>query len=204
MIGLFGGTFDPVHKGHLQLAEQAISRLKLDEVQFLPCANPVHRHAPIADANQRLQMLELAIADHARLRINTLEIDRGGASYMVDTLAQMTSRQGDSIVCLLIGVDAFNGIKSWRSPESILDLAHLIVCRRPQASIDRAIFSHHHVDDVSQLEGNKSGCIYELDIDENPCSSTEVRRLLAIAGSAETCLTKPVIDYIKQNHLYGN
>jgi len=204
MIGLFGGTFDPVHKGHLQLAEQAISRLKLDEVQFLPCANPVHRDAPIADAKQRLRMLKLAIADHTRMRVNTLEIDRGGASYMVETLAQMASQQGDSIICLLIGVDAFNGIKNWRSPETVLDLVHLIVCRRPQTSIDRTIFCHHHVDDVSQLEGNKSGCIYELDINENPCSSTEVRRLLGTTESVETCLTKPVIDYIKQNHLYGN
>lgn len=203
MIGIFGGTFDPIHKGHIQLAEQAIARLGLDEVQFMPCANPVHRQQPQVENIHRLKMIELALAGHPGFSLNSLEVDRGGPSYMVDSLEQITSQQ-EAVLCLLMGVDSFNQFPGWKSPKEILKLAHLIVCARPGQTLDRRIYPEHQVASGNELEKQASGLILALDIDECSCSSTEVRELLAQGRSAENCLAAPVIDYIKQYHLYEN
>ncbi len=188
-IGLFGGTFDPVHNGHIQLARQAVSHFLLDEVQFLPCANPVHRQQPVANSEHRLHMLRVALEHDPKLTINTLEIDRGGPSYMVDTLRQVFARNKSIGIYLLIGVDAFNALKSWKSVDEILQQVHLVVCRRPGVKIDNSIFP-----------GRYTG----FDIDENPCASSTIRRQLKMGQSVESCLAAPVMNYIKQNHLYEN
>jgi nicotinate-nucleotide adenylyltransferase len=202
MIGIFGGTFDPPHLGHIRLAEQAIELLALDEVQFLPCANPVHRSQPMVIASDRLQMLELAVANRSGLSINTLELDRGGPSYMVDSLRQIRDQYEDASLCLLLGADAFNAIQSWKSPDEILKLANLVVCRRPGLSLDKSVFVDHQIDSALDLRSKVSGCILALDIEENPCSSTEVREWLTGQGSVENCLPQSIIDYINQHHLY--
>ncbi|MDH5352918.1 MAG: nicotinate-nucleotide adenylyltransferase [Gammaproteobacteria bacterium] len=201
MIGIFGGTFDPIHKGHILLAEQALAKLKLDEVQLMPCANPVHRQQPRVEAIHRLKMLEIALAGYPALRINSIEIDRGGPSYMVDSLAQI-ARQQKAVLCLLVGVDAFNQFPGWKSPGEILDLAHLIVCGRPGQALDQRIYPEHRAGSVKELEKRTSGLILSLDIDECSCSSTEVRQLLAEGHPADKCLLPEVMDYIKQHHLY--
>ncbi len=204
MIGLLGGTFDPVHKGHLHLAEQVISHLPLDEVQFLPCANPVHRQAPRVESNHRVMMLQSALEDYPDFVVNTLEIDRGGPSYMVDTLNEVVKQGEQRAICLLIGVDAFNTLMNWKSPQEIMAIAHLVVCHRPGCLLDKRIFTNFQVDSADELTQQKAGYIYPLDIEENSCSSSEVRRLLAENQPVENCLTRPVIDYIKQNNLYGS
>lgn len=202
MIGIFGGTFDPPHHGHIRLAEQALERLSLDEVQFLPCANPVHRSQPMASASDRLQMLELAIAGRSEFRINTIELDRGGPSYMVDSLRQIRADSENASLCLMLGVDAFNAIQSWKSPNEILKLANLVVCRRPGIELDKSIYSAHHSSSPAVLQSSSGGYILPLDIEENPCSSTQVRALLVKREDIANCLTSTVIDYIYQHHLY--
>lgn len=202
MIGIFGGTFDPPHRGHIRLAEQALERLSLDEVQFLPCANPVHRSQPMASASDRLQMLELAIGSRSEFRVNTIELDRGGPSYMVDSLWQIRADNQHASLCLMLGVDAFNAIQSWKSPDEILKLANLVVCRRPGIDLDESIYSAHHFSSQAVLQSDQSGCILPLNIEENPCSSTQVRALLAKSEFAGNCLASTVIDYIYQHHLY--
>ena len=202
MIGIFGGSFDPVHVGHLRLAQQVQDRLGLDQIQFMPCANPVHRGQPLTEANDRLAMLELVVSDQPNWQINTVELDRGGPSYTVDSLRLIHARQSPDSLCLLLGVDAFNAIESWKSPEQILKLAHLVVCRRPGSELDRKIFIEHQINDPDLLQSAVSGFILPLDIDENACSSTEVRRLLASAESVAGCLPSAVADYINQHKLY--
>ena len=202
MVGIFGGTFDPPHHGHIRLAEQALERLSLDEVQFLPCANPVHRSQPMANASDRLQMLELAIASRPGFRINTIELDRGGSSYMVDSLRQIRADNKHASLCLMLGIDAFNAIQTWKSPNEILKLANLVVCRRPGIDLDESIYSTHHISLPTVLQSDQSGCVLSLDIEENPCSSTQVRALLAKREFAGNCLASTVIDYIYQHHLY--
>ncbi len=108
---------------------------------------------------------------------------------MIDTLYQMLAQDKQMIIYLLIGVDAFNAIESWKSVDEILQLVRLVVCRRPGTRLDRSIFPHQYT---------------ELDIAENPCASSEIRRQLEADQPVESCLTAPVIDYIKHNHLYEN
>lgn len=202
ITGIFGGTFDPPHRGHIRLAEQALEHLSLNAVQFLPCANPVHRSQPMASAQHRLQMLELAIAGHSGFQVNTLELDRGGPSYMVDTLRQIRATNEHVSLCLMLGVDAFNNFPNWKSPDEILMLANLVVCRRPGIDLDERIYSAHHFSSPAVLQSNQSGCILPLDIEENPCSSTRIRALLAQRESVENCLAPTITDYIYQHHLY--
>lgn len=203
MIGIFGGTFDPVHQGHLQLARQAQEQLSLDSIQFMPCASPVHRQRPAAKAGHRLAMLQRVIADYPGWRINSTELDRGGPSYMADSLRQIHSQQLDNKLCLLLGADAFNTIQSWRSPAEILRLTHLVVCRRPGTELDRNIYRRYWIDDPGLLQAATGGCILSLDIAENPCSSTEIRHLLGNGESVADYLAPAVIDYINQYQLYG-
>jgi len=202
MIGIFGGTFDPPHHGHIRLAEQALEYLSLDEIQFLPCANPVHRSQPMASAGDRLQMLELAIDSRSGFQVNTIELDRGGPSYMVDSLRQIRAGNKHASLCLMLGVDAFNAIQSWKSPDEILKLANLVVCRRPGIDLDESIYSARHFTSPTVLQRDQIGCILPLEIEENPCSSTQVRALLAKNEFAGNCLAPTVIDYIYQHHLY--
>ena len=202
LIGIFGGTFDPPHHGHIRLAEQALERLSLDEVQFLPCANPVHRTQPMASASDRLQMLELAIGNLPGLTINNIELDRGGPSYMIESLRQIRADNKNSTLCLMLGVDAFNTFPNWKSPDEILKLANLVVCRRPGIALDDSIYSAHHFSSLTVLQSDQCGCILPLDIEENPCSSTLVRAWLAKNEFAGNCLAPTVIDYIYKHHLY--
>ena len=115
MIGILGGTFDPVHEGHFHIATQVLFRLDLEQVQFMPCALPVHRDEPHASATDRCAMIELMIADQAAFALNTLELDRSGPSYMIDSLREIR-RQSDASLVLVLGADAFNDFASWKLP----------------------------------------------------------------------------------------
>jgi len=201
-VGIFGGTFDPVHNGHLRLAEQVQGRLALNLIQFMPCANPVHRGPPVIAARHRLGMLQRALSDQPHWQINSVELDRAGPSYTVDSLHLIHSQHPQSSLCLLLGADAFNTFQSWQSAEVILKLAHLVVCRRPGSVFDYNIYREHQIDDPDLLLSAASGYILALDIDENPCSSTEVRRLLSGGESVEDCVPSTVFDYINQHQLY--
>jgi nicotinate-nucleotide adenylyltransferase len=202
MIGIFGGTFNPVHNGHIQLAKQALESLALDEVHFLPCANPVHRGAPQVSSSDRLNMIKLAIAGDDRLVANTLELDRGGASFMVDTLRQVREKSPNDSIGLLLGVDAFNNILSWKQPASILELVHLIVCRRPNIELNADIFSNHWTQSVGSLTQEKFGHVLPLAIKQSSCSSTEIREQLSVSKPVISCLPNAVFEYIVNNHLY--
>jgi nicotinate-nucleotide adenylyltransferase len=201
MIGILGGTFDPVHNGHLHIATQAVSRLGLSQVQFMPCALPVHRDQPHATAQQRCAMIELVLAEYPELVLNTLEIDRDGPSYMVDSLRQIRSA-GDTAPVLLLGSDAFNGFASWKQPERILELAHLVVCMRPGVEVDAALFPGHRVDSPQQLSTQQPGSILLLEVDAIECSSSAVRAALTDGEIPRQWLHPAVVDYIQNHHLY--
>ena len=202
MIGIFGGTFNPVHNGHLQLAKQALERLALDQVHFLPCANPVHRGAPQVSNQDRLNMIRLSIANEGQFSVNTLELDRGGPSFMIDTLREVREQYPHESISLMIGADAFNGLLSWRQPTKILNLAHLIVCQRPQVRLNKDIFNERWVQSAEDLQREKFGHVLPLAIKQSSCSSTEIREQLSVSKSVISCLPKSVLEYIVNNHLY--
>ena len=130
-IGIFGGTFDPIHFGHLRPAFELSQALKLAEVRFLPAGNPPHRQATLASAEVRLAMVKAAVAGEKRFVVDDREVRRVGASYSVDTLTELRAEFPDRSLCLMLGMDAFLGLPNWHRWRDILDLAHVVVWRRP-------------------------------------------------------------------------
>ena len=131
MIGIFGGTFDPIHYGHLRSALEVKEIFGLTEVRLIPSAQPPHREQPAATALMRLQMLELAVKNQPGLIIDTRELNRSGVSYMVDTLKSLRKEFKDEPLLLFIGSDAFNNLKTWYQWQHLFDFAHIVVMTRP-------------------------------------------------------------------------
>lgn len=131
MIGVLGGTFDPIHYGHLRTALEVMQGIGLDQVRFIPLHHAVHREQPRATGDLRLRMLQAAIAMQPGFIADARELQRRGDSFMVDTLASLRAEYRDRPICLLLGGDAFNYFLSWRHPTNILQLAHLVVMQRP-------------------------------------------------------------------------
>ena len=201
MIGILGGTFDPIHLGHLHIARQVTTRLGLQQLQFMPCAQPVHRDGPRASAAQRCSMIELAIEEQPAFVLNTLEVERGGPSYSIDSLRAFHRQNTQSLV-LILGADAFNGFANWKSPEQILEIAHLVVCGRPGFEIDNAIFGDHRVETCGEIASSHAGGILALTVDAIDCSSSGVRTALEMGNTPRQYLTTKVADYIDEHNLY--
>jgi nicotinate-nucleotide adenylyltransferase len=185
-IGLFGGTFDPIHYGHLRTAFELWQTLKLSELRFLPTGNPPHRHHPLADANLRLAMVQAAVADQPAFVVDDREIRRAGVSYSVDTMTELRNEFPERSLCLLLGMDAFLGLPNWHRWRELLDLTHVVVAHRPgwkaptmgplgELMVDRGTGS------VQDLHKAKAGRIYVHGVTQLEISSTELRNLI-IAG----------------------
>jgi nicotinate-nucleotide adenylyltransferase len=206
MIGILGGTFDPIHLGHLHIASQVTMRLGLQQLQFMPCAQPVHRDRPRASAAQRCRMIELAIEEQPAFVLNALELQRGGPSYSIDSLREIQrqngQRQNTQSLVLILGVDAFNGFANWKSPDQILELAHLVICGRPGFEIDNAIFGDHRVETCGEIASSHAGGILALTVDAIDCSSSGVRTALEMGNTPRQYLTTKVADYIDEHNLY--
>ncbi len=131
MIGLFGGTFDPIHYGHLRPLWEVKEALKFDQLRLIPSFIPPHRGKPGASAKQRLEMLRLAVADVPDYEVDERELQRGGPSYTVETLQSLRNELGDQPLCWVMGLDAFLGLASWYQWRRITELAHIVVTQRP-------------------------------------------------------------------------
>ena len=131
MIGIYGGTFDPVHYGHLRTAMEIKTRLNLDQMRLIPCKQPPHRPQPAAASESRWQMLQLALADSDGLIPDSRELERGGPSYMIDTLISLQQDFPGQTLLLVIGLDAFAGLTAWRQWQQLFDHAHVAVMTRP-------------------------------------------------------------------------
>jgi nicotinate-nucleotide adenylyltransferase len=184
-IGLFGGTFDPIHFGHLRPAFELSQALKLAEVRFLPAGNPPHRQwqAPLASAELRLAMVKAAVAGEKRFVVDDREVRRAGASYSVDTLTELRGEFPERSLCLMLGMDAFLGLPNWHRWREILDLAHVVVWHRPgwkapekgplgEVMVDRGTGS------VRELHEQKAGRIYIHAVTQLEISSTELRQVI--------------------------
>ncbi len=207
MIGIFGGTFDPVHNGHLRVAEALSAALPFDELRLLPCGEPAHRTPPQAGADDRIAMLQLAIEGHSSLLIDEREVRRKGPSYMVDTLALLREESGDQSLVLIIGWDAFVGLPTWHCWQQIIELAHLLVVQRPgsvTALCDelQQLLQQHQTDDAVALKQRSAGYVLLQPVDAVDLSSTEVRARLAAKEDVSERLPVAVSAYIKEQHLY--
>lgn len=204
MIALFGGTFNPVHLGHINLAREVFNAYSLHRVEFIPSYLPVHRDAPEISAQLRQQLIQLAIQPFPELSQNSCELDRKGPSYTIDTLHSLKSRNASESLCWLMGADSFNSFANWKKPAEILQLAHLIVCARPGVEIDRSIFNAHHLCEGESLSDFAAGKIAFFRMTPNACSSTLIRKQLQQGLSVDACLPPSVLEFIQQNKLYRN
>ena len=204
MIALFGGTFNPVHNGHVNLAREVFSAYPLQRVEFIPSYLPVHRDEPEITGGLRQHLIQLAIQPFPQLGLNSCELDRKGSSYTIDTLHSLKNRNKDESLCWLMGADSFNSFAGWKKPAEILQLAHLIVCARPGVELDRTVFSAHFLREDESLSDFTAGKIAFFRMTPNPCSSTLIRRQLQQGLSVDGCLAPPVLEFILQNQLYRN
>ena len=208
-IGIMGGMFDPVHRGHLQVAKTALTALHLDQVRLIPCAVPNHRHPAAAPAAHRLAMLALALAElnEPRLQTDDRELHRPGVSYMVDTLASLASQFPDATLVYILGWDSFNTLPGWHRWRDMLDYCHLCAVSRPGVRLatdtmnseDADWLLAREVDNVSSLFTTDSGHILVLD---EPAASTHIRQALAAGQQPITDIPGVVLDYIRQHQLY--
>ena len=206
-VGVFGGTFDPVHYGHLRAAIEARERLGLDELSLLPAGDPPHRSDTVATARQRLDMLRLATASCPELRVDDREVRRSGPSYMVDTLMEIRAEAGDLPLLLMIGQDAANALDSWHRWRELFDLTHLVVMRRPDAHFDcgqelRREIGRRRVADPDQLRRSPAGTVLALQVTQLDISSTLIRKLFASGQSPRFLMPDDVIAYIVDRQLY--
>ncbi|MGZ8135803.1 MAG: nicotinate-nucleotide adenylyltransferase [Methylococcaceae bacterium] len=204
MIGIFGGTFDPIHYGHLRSALEVKDRFGLTEVRLIPCSQPPHREQPVATARMRLQMLELAIKNQPCLIVDTRELQRRGPSYMVDTLQSLQQEFKDRSLLLFIGADAFNHLTDWRQWRQLFDYAHIVVMTRPGFTIQNLdnFFKNRLTDNKTELADNKAGKLYFQQITQLDISATAIRRMIAEKQNPGFLLPDAVIAYIRQHKLY--
>ena len=209
-IALLGGTFDPVHYGHLRFADDVRRVLGLPQVRLVPSALPPHREPARASAADRLAMLELAVRDFAGLVVDAREIARGGRSYTVETLESLRREHPEAPLVLLVGADAFRGLPAWHRWREIFDLAHIVVVPRPGSMLDdlpaalAPEWRARHTADPQVLRARPAGSIYVQPVAPHAISSTQIRNALAQGDvrSIEALLPPPVLAYIGSRRLY--
>ena len=198
-LGIFGGTFDPVHYGHLLLAEYCREACRLDQVWFLPAASPPHKQQyEITAAQQRLEMLELAVGGNEFFAVSRLEIDRGGVSYTVETLTELKAADPARELFFLLGGDSLKDLPQWREPARICELALPVVVRRPgsaEPNYDglRDLISSERLEQVRQ---------HQVDMPQIDLSSREIRRRVAAGLSIRYQTPRAVEKYIETGGLY--
>lgn len=203
MIGIFGGTFDPVHYGHLRSALELKELFQLDHIRLIPCASPVHRDEPHATAWQRLEMLNLAIQNQSDFVIDGQELERAGGSYTFHTLTALRATYPTQPLLLFIGSDAFNDLTSWFCWQKLFDLAHIVVITRPNAPLNplNDFLNARLTSDKSQLK-QLAGQLFFQEITQLAISATAIRGMIAAKQNPRFLLPDAVLDYIIQNQLY--
>lgn len=182
-LAIFGGTFDPIHLGHLSVAWEA-SELLDAEVRLMPASVPPHRPPPLANARQRVAMLRAALQEQSRLTLDTRELERSGPSYTIDTLTELRTEEGDRSLVLLLGADAFAGLPSWHRWRELFDVAHIGVLSRPGVEVTwsdelLAEIGPRLIEDAATLRALPAGKVIELSVTPLEISATRIRELLA-------------------------
>ncbi|TMP82065.1 nicotinate-nucleotide adenylyltransferase [Pseudoalteromonas phenolica] len=208
MIALFGGTFDPVHLGHLNMAEQCVAELGLSELRFLPCAIPVHKAQPKITDTHRLNMLELATQGKRAFTIDKRELERQGPSYSLLTLQEYRGEQPNSSIIFLMGMDSFNSLTSWYEWQAITQLCHIVVYQRPgEAYKPNPALANYmeqaQVETSELLLTKKAGHCHFLTGPSFDAASSDIRKLINNQKPMEQFLASSVIDYIRTHQLYA-
>jgi nicotinate-nucleotide adenylyltransferase len=206
-IGIFGGTFDPIHFGHLRTAFELLQALRLSEMRFMPAGNPPHREVTVASAEQRLAMVQAATQGQPGFTVDDREIRREGLSYSVDTMRTLRADFPDRSLCLIVGMDAFLGLPKWHQWRELLELAHLVVAHRPgwrapsmgplgELLVDRGTGR------IGDLHESRAGCIYIHAVTQLEISSTELRKMIAAGKDPRYLMPDAVRAIIEETGCY--
>ncbi len=213
-IGIFGGTFDPVHSGHLRVIVEIIENFDLDKLRVIPCGTPPIKSAAIATPAQRINMLRLAVSNQQNVIIDDIETHRNGPSYTVDTLTEIKEKYPQSPLYLILGTDAFLGLNRWHRWHDILSLAHIIIIHRPGWNINAAesttrpceeiitMLNSNLVSDKLTLQQNPTGNIMLFPIRKLDISSSAIRKLIKSGKSPRYLLPQDVLNFITAEQLY--
>jgi len=208
-IGIFGGTFDPIHYGHLRTAFELLHALRLGEMRFMPAGSPPHRDNAVATADLRLRMVQAAIAGQVGFTVDDREIRREGLSYSVDTMRSLREEFRARPLCMIVGMDAFLGLPKWHQWRELLDLVHLIVAHRPgwraptmgplgELLVDRGTGG------INDLHSAPAGRIYIHAVTQLEISSTELRSLIAHKRDPRYLMPDAVRAIILESGCYAN
>ncbi len=201
MIGILGGTFDPIHNGHLRTALDVQQELQLDELRLIPLRDPPHRERPVSTSEQRLEMLLAAVDHDPILTVDDRELNRSGKSYSLLTLQSLRAELGETPICLILGLDAFLEFPTWHKPDEILQLAHLVVMQRPgENSIN--LYPELITDNPEQLRTTAAGKIYPHPVTQLDISSTKIRDMVGKGKSPRYLLPDSVLEIIERDDLY--
>ena len=199
MIGIFGGSFDPVHLGHLKTAKSIKKELNFERLFLLPCHDPVHKNSLHYSPKQRLEMLNLAIKDYPSLEIDTREINREGNSYMIDTLADLAEEFKGKTICLIIGMDSFLSFKTWKKWDEFARLVHLIILPRNTDGLsEKSLETFDLAIDKSDLNISSSGLLYFSNSELIDISSTDIRGKIASNQNLDGLMPSPVIKFLQK------
>lgn len=215
LVGIFGGTFNPIHYGHLRMAQELADALTMDEVKFIPSANPPHKDDVTISAEHRAAMVQAAIADNPLFTLDKLELNRNGASYTIDTLISLRESLGKgTALCLMMGSDVFIKLNTWHRWQELLAYAHIVLVQRPPPSQLQAqpqeklpseleeLLRDHYTERHADLKDQKSGFILMQKVTAQDISATQIRSLLENGKSTRYLLSKDVIAYIQKQKLY--
>jgi nicotinate-nucleotide adenylyltransferase len=206
-IGVFGGTFDPIHYGHLRTAFELLRLLRLAEVRFVPAGDPPHRAVPLADADRRLAMVRVAIAGQPGFVVDDREVRRRGRSYTLTTIAELRGEFPSTPICLLIGMDAFIGLPDWHRWEEILPLTHIVVAHRPGWEMPLAgvlgdLLAERQIDDVAGLHAQPGGRVFIHPVTQLEISSTQLREIVRSGRDPRYLVPDAVRDMIRETGCY--
>lgn len=213
LVGVLGGTFDPIHYGHLRIAQEIAGILSLTEIRFIPAGAPRLRHSPMASPQQRAAMVRVALQDHPGFVLDEREVRRPGMSYSVDTLAELRRERGDGVaLCFIIGADAFARLDGWHRWKELFGLCHFVVaCRSGHEAIPereklslalRTEWDRRAVSSAGALRGARSGHVFMAPTRLHDISATMIRSRIARGEDVSDLLPAAVLDYIEASRLY--
>ncbi len=209
-IGIYGGTFDPIHFGHLRPNLELCELFALAHVRFIPSSLPPHRSQPQTSVEQRVDMVAKAISTETKFVLDDREIKRGGTSYMVDTLRSLRQDYPKTPLCLLLGMDAFMGLEQWHHWQQLLTYAHIIVSQRPESDFNTQerwpkaiqVLYEEHKGDQDSIHQMLCGNIILQPVTQLSISSTDIRRRLKNKQSVRFLMPESVVNLIRCNDLY--